>query len=153
VAAIPPSPCAFHSSEWASTAIFITWDDCGCFYDHVDPWQYSRSWGVRVPTHIGSPYARAGYTDHHVATFASLLTFIERTFSLKALRPCDSVGAADPRSTDDAVGPHGTATYGYHAAFDYSQHPIAPLAPVYTELPASQRRWIRHHRGIGEEAT
>src|SRR5207249_1349177 len=49
--------------DWGSTAIFITWDDCGCFYDHVNPWQYDRSWGVREPMIIVSPYAKPGYTD------------------------------------------------------------------------------------------
>ena len=41
--------------DWGSTAIFITWDDCGCFYDHVNPLQYNSHWGIRVPTVIVSP--------------------------------------------------------------------------------------------------
>jgi PQQ-like domain/Phosphoesterase family len=33
------------SPDWSSTAIFLTWDDCGCFYDHVNPEQYNPEWG------------------------------------------------------------------------------------------------------------
>ena len=36
------------TTDWLSTAIFITYDDCGCFYDPVNPLQYNAEWGVRV---------------------------------------------------------------------------------------------------------
>jgi len=35
--------------DWMTTAIFITYDDCGCFYDHVNPVQFNTDWGIRVP--------------------------------------------------------------------------------------------------------
>ena len=54
--------------HWSDTAIFITYDDCGCFYDHVAP---PAGLGVRVPMVIVSPYARSGYTDSSTASFAS----------------------------------------------------------------------------------
>src|SRR5439155_1658622 len=41
--------------QWSSTAIFITYDDCGCFYDHVAP---PAGLGIRVPMVIVSPYAK-----------------------------------------------------------------------------------------------
>ena len=58
-----------NTSMWNSTAIFITWDDCGCFYDHVNPLRFAKGWGVRVPMIIAGPYVKAGYTDSHPATF------------------------------------------------------------------------------------
>ena len=61
--------------QWASTAVFITYDDCGCFYDHVPPPEPGM--GIRVPMVIVSPYARRGFTDSNVATYASLLAFAE----------------------------------------------------------------------------
>src|SRR5207244_13025247 len=46
--------------NWSSTVVFITYDDCGCYYDHVNPLQYAANWGVRVPMVIVSPYAKPG---------------------------------------------------------------------------------------------
>src|SRR2546423_333248 len=63
--------------EWDSTAIFTTWDDFGGFYDHVPP---PAGLGLRVPMLIVSPYAKAGSTDTHVASIASILAFAEHNF-------------------------------------------------------------------------
>src|SRR5205814_8243262 len=45
------------SPAWSSTAVFITYDDCGCFYDHVAPGKNpdGTRQGVRVPMVIISP--------------------------------------------------------------------------------------------------
>ncbi len=83
VAAIQSSP------DWASTAIFITYDDCGCFFDHVNPLKYNSSWGIRVPMVIVSPFAKLGYTDSTPTTFAGTLAFVEHTFGLPALNTTD----------------------------------------------------------------
>jgi phospholipase C len=91
--------------QWSSTAIFISWDDCGCFYDHVAP---PTGLGVRVPMIIVSPYARAGYTDSGIASFASILAFTEHTFGLAPLAATDA------------------AAYDYSNAFDYAQTPLPP---------------------------
>jgi hypothetical protein len=48
--------------SWSSTAVFITWDDWGGFYDHVPPpGEDIYGLGPRVPLLIISPYSRAGY--------------------------------------------------------------------------------------------
>ena len=73
--------------DWNSTAIFSTWDDCGCFYDHVPP---PKGDGVRVPMIIISPYAKPGYTDSTVSTFASMLAFIEHNFGVAPLSNVDA---------------------------------------------------------------
>ena len=75
--------------NWSSTAIFITYDDCGCFSDHVNPLQFNASWGIRVPMVIVSPYAKLGYTDSTPTTFAGTLAFAEHTFGLPALNSTD----------------------------------------------------------------
>ena len=77
------------SPQWSSTAVFLTWDDCGCMYDHVNPLAYGASWGIRVPMVIISPWAKAGYTDHHATTFAGILAFAEHTFGLAPLTSAD----------------------------------------------------------------
>jgi phospholipase C len=86
-----------HGPQWRSTAIFITYDDCGCFYDHASP---PRGLGIRVPMVIVSPWAKRRYTDHHVASFASLLAFTEHTFGLRPLRRADRRAYAYGRSFD-----------------------------------------------------
>jgi phospholipase C len=75
------------SPDWSSTAVFITYDDCGCFYDHVKPGVNpdGTPQGIRVPMVIVSPFAKVAYTDVHPATFASILRFTEEAFALPAL--------------------------------------------------------------------
>ena len=113
--------------DWNSTAIFLTWDDCGCFYDHVNPLQFGSFWGVRVPMLIVSPYARAGYTDSSQTTFAGLLAFTEETFGLSSLGGSDS------------------GAYGFANSFDYSQTPLRGVAMTRELVPLASARWIREH--------
>ncbi len=50
-----------HSKDWSSTAIFLTWDDWGGFYDHVKPPTVDAyGYGLRVPFITISPYSRRG---------------------------------------------------------------------------------------------
>jgi len=123
---------AMAGPEWSSTAIFVTWDDCGCFYDAVPP--PSPEWGVRVPMLIISPWAKPGYTDSQPATFVSMLAFVEHTFNLPPLNPCATVGATDPNCTDDLVGADGQPMYDYMGAFDFGQTPLTPTKIVQTPL-------------------
>jgi len=73
--------------DWGSTAIFLTWDDCGCFYDQVAPGlnPSGSQQGPRVPLVVVSPFAKPGFTDTTAATFASILAFTEHTFGLAPL--------------------------------------------------------------------
>jgi phospholipase C len=108
------------SPEWSSTAVFITYDDCGCFYDHVVPGLNpdGSPQGIRVPMVIVSPYAKVGYTDTHPASFASILRFTEETFGLSAL------------SVNDA------GAYDYANSFDFSA-PVAGARATMTTSPIS----------------
>jgi phospholipase C len=66
---------------WNSTAIFLTWDDWGGFYDHVvPPVVDGNGYGLRVPGLLISPYARRHYIDHQVLSFDAYLKFIEDVF-------------------------------------------------------------------------
>jgi len=72
--------------DWNTTAIFLTWDDFGGFYDHAVPanpdyWGF----GPRVPMIIISPYALAGKIVHTQYEFSSVLRFIEKRFGLSTL--------------------------------------------------------------------
>jgi phospholipase C len=78
------------SSMWESTAIFVTWDDYGGFYDHVAPPQVDAfGFGIRVPLLVISPYALKGTIDHHLGEFSSVLRFIEDNWDLRSLTARD----------------------------------------------------------------
>jgi len=112
------------TTDWPSTAIFIAYDDCGCFYDHVPP---PAGLGIRIPLVIVSPYAVKG-TDHGVASLASLLAFTEHTFGLA------------PLTGEDA------AAYDFSASFDYAAPPrLAPVRMVHTPVPKSSLRFMKAH--------
>lgn len=67
--------------DWSSTAIFVSWDDWGGFYDHVAPPIVDGSgYGLRIPGIVISPYARYGYVDHQVLSHDAYLKFIENDF-------------------------------------------------------------------------
>jgi len=84
------SPRAGASARVIAAALFfITYDDCGCFYDHVPPPPHS-GYGIRVPMVIVSPEAKASYVDHNVASFDSMLAFVEQNWQLAPLSPKDA---------------------------------------------------------------
>jgi phospholipase C len=97
------------SGMWRSTAIFLTWDDYGGWYDHVPPPQVDHfGFGIRVPFLTISPYAKQGVVDHHLGEFSSVLRFIEDNWGLSQLTNRD-------RSATDL---------SYN--FDFSQQPRKP---------------------------
>jgi len=76
--------------DWNTTAIFLTWDDFGGFYDHAVPANLDYyGFGPRVPMIIISPYARAGTVVHTQYEFSSVLRFIEKRFGLSTLTSRD----------------------------------------------------------------
>jgi phospholipase C len=82
------------SPYWPTSAIFVTWDDFGGFYDHVAPPQVDAfGYGFRVPCLVISPYARVGFVDHTVQDHTSILRFLEGRFGLSPLSTRDA--AAD----------------------------------------------------------
>jgi phospholipase C len=82
---------------WPSCAIFITWDDWGGWYDHVDPpnveqWKADGTqfrYGSRVGCLVLSPYARTGYVSSVLHSHVSLVKFCEDIFGLKPLTKRD----------------------------------------------------------------
>jgi len=112
------------SRLWANCAIFVTWDDWGGWYDHVNPplkdkWtgggpktgpSYANtqfSYGMRVGCLVVSPYAKRGIskTFH---SHVSLVKFCEVTFGLKPLNARD-------QASDDMSD-----------CFDFQQMPLPP---------------------------
>ena len=119
------------SSFWDSTAIFITWDDWGGWYDHVPPPVTGPvSLGIRVPVIIVSPYAKNGYVSHVVHTTGSILHFAEEVFDLPSL------GEDDAREDD------------FQDAFNYAQTPT-PFSP-FAQTKKSKQDLIRASARTGE---
>jgi len=87
-----------HSPDWKSTAIFLTWDDWGGFYDHVAPPSVdANGYGLRVPGIVISPYAKRGVVDHQPLSFDAYDKFIEDDFlGGQRLDPATD-GRPDPR--------------------------------------------------------
>lgn len=121
------------SPSWDSSAIFVSWDDWGGFYDHVVPPQVdSNGYGLRVPGLMISPYARRGYVDHQVLSPDAYLKFIEDIFlDGQRLDPATD-GRPDSRPT---VRENVPALGDLIREFDFSQAPRSPL--VLPERPQS----------------
>src|SRR5947207_719799 len=86
--------------QWSSTAIFLTWDDWGGFYDHVPPPIVDHNgYGLRVPGLVISPYARHGFIDHQTLSFDAYVKFIEDDFLNGERLDPRTDGRPDPRPT------------------------------------------------------
>jgi len=71
---------------WRHTAIFITWDEWGGFYDHVVPPKVDDlGLGIRVALIVISPYASRGLVDHDQGEFCSVNRFIADNWGLSHL--------------------------------------------------------------------
>jgi phospholipase C len=105
------------SPEWKSTAIFVTYDEGGGFWDHVPPpIKTADGYGTRTPMVIASPYARPG-VYHGQTTNTSILSFIQALWHLK---PLNNFNAQQNNLL---------------AAFNFQQAPLP--APQMPQAPAS----------------
>jgi phospholipase C len=114
------------SPNWSSSALFLTYDEHGGFYDHVAPPEAPKPdnippilqsgdtpgafdrYGIRVPTVVVSPFSKSHYVSHVVDDHTSILRFIELRFGLPALTNRDL--NADPMlDMFDFSTPHFTS--------------------------------------------
>ena len=81
-----PQAIGCQSSLWKSTAIVVTFDEGGGYYDsgYIQPLDYFGD-GTRIPTIVVSPYTRAGHVSHTYADHVSILKFIEANWGLMPL--------------------------------------------------------------------
>jgi hypothetical protein len=99
--------CDDNTGYWKNTAIFITWDDWGGWYDHERPTiltsipnQGGYQYGFRVPLIVVSAYTPKGYINNDRHDFGSILRFVEQNFGVEE----GELGFADKRATTDLTG-------------------------------------------------
>lgn len=90
---------------WAKTAILITMDEGGGYYDsgYIQPVDFFGD-GTRIPMVVVSPFAKKGHVDHSYSDHASILKFIEKNWHLKPL---------SERSRDNLPNPVASARDPY----------------------------------------
>jgi phospholipase C len=107
------------SDQWEHTAIFITWDEWGGFYDPVVPPEIDPiGLGFRVPLLTISPYTRRGLIDSELGEFSTPLRFIADNWGL------------------DHLTPRIVKTHSFEHVFDFTRKPREPVigtkrAPTY----------------------
>ena len=121
---------------WAKTAILITTDEGGGYYDsgYIQPLDFFGD-GMRIPMIAVSPYTKKGYVDHTYYDHASVLKFIERNWGLAPL---------SERSRDNLPNPVASR-----------HNPYKPVnAPAIGDLMnLFDFSHQDHDRGRGEEGT
>jgi phospholipase C len=111
--------------QWLRTAIFLTWDDWGGFYDHVPPPVVDENgWGLRVPSMVISPWAKPGFIDHQTLSYDAYLKLIEDRFLGGERLDPETDGWPDSRPTvREEVKQLGDLA----SDFDFTQEPLPPL--------------------------
>jgi phospholipase C len=124
---------AMQGPEWNSTAIFLTWDEWGGFYDHVvPPTVDGNGYGIRVPGLTISPWVKPGVIDHQTLSFDAYLKFIEDDFLGGQRLDPTTDGRPDPRPD---VRENKPLLGDLTQEFDFNQKPLAPL--ILPERPNS----------------
>jgi phospholipase C len=112
------------SDAWEHTAIFLTWDEWGGFYDPVPPPAIDAiGLGFRVPLLTISPYTNRGYIDHEQGEFSTPLRFISDNWGL-------------PYLTDRIAKTHDMS-----ALFNFKGKPRPPQ-PSSTKVAAFGTPWV-----------
>lgn len=113
------------SKYWDTTAIFVSWDDWGGFYDHVAPPAVNRfGYGLRVPGLVISAYAREGYIDHQTLSHDAYVKFIEDDFLGGERLDPQTDGRPDSR---EGVAENAPQLGDLRADFDFTKPPRRPL--------------------------
>ena len=127
------------SPDWDSSAIFLTWDDWGGFYDHVGPPAVDQNgYGLRVPGLVISPYAKQGYIDHQTLSFDAYNKFIEDDFLGGARLDPATDGRPDARPD---VRENAPQLGDLSSDFNFTQAPRPPM--ILTVQPSTDLRRVR----------
>jgi phospholipase C len=91
-----------HPRLWKETAVFITFDEGGGYYDagYIQPLDFFGD-GPRIPLLIVSPYSEGGVVNHGYADHVSIIKFIERNWRLKPISARSRDNFPNPRARRD----------------------------------------------------
>jgi phospholipase C len=91
-----------HDDLWESTAILVTVDEGGGYYDsgYVQPLDYFGD-GTRIPLIVVSKYSQGGHVSHEYSDHASIPKFIERNWDLPKLSKYSRDNLPNPKTSDD----------------------------------------------------
>ena len=110
------------SDAWETSALMVTYDDWGGWYDHVPPPRVDADgYGFRVPAFLVGGYARRGHIEGATLDYTSILRFIADNWSLEPL-------ASRDRLANSIAG-----------AFDFTQPPRAPVFLSFERVPPEGR--------------
>jgi phospholipase C len=118
------------SQYWKSSALMLTYDTSGGWYDHVRPPSVDRwGYGFRVPALLVSAWAKRGHVDHTTLDFTSILKFIETNWRLEPLADRDrrATGLMHAFAFDQAPRAAEFVTDRRRG----SRRPLTATAPVY----------------------
>jgi phospholipase C len=120
---------------WRSTAIVITTDEGGGYFDsgYVQPLDFFGD-GTRIPLIVVSPYAREGLVDHTYYDHASILKFIERNWKLAPLSELSRDRLPNPVQAHGSYQPqNGPAIGDLMPLFDFTR--LRSNAPAIATPP------------------
>jgi acid phosphatase len=130
---------------WRSTAILITFDEGGGYYDsgYIQPVSFFGD-GTRVPMIVVSPYAKPGYVSHDYTDHASILKFIERNWGLPPVSRLGLDNLPDPITRGNPYVPVNRPAIGdLFDLFDFSH----ARAQAFGAKPSDLPRLPRQHEG------
>ena len=129
-------------SLWDNTAIFVTFDEGGGYYDsgYIQPVSFFGD-GTRVPMIAISPYAKPGYVSHTYTDHVSLLKFIERNWRLPSLSNVSLDNLPNPKSNpmDPYVPLNRPAIGDLFDMFDFHHAQTTGLAAPLPKLRGGGR--------------
>lgn len=110
------------SDAWDTSALMVTYDDWGGWYDHVPPPRVDADgYGFRVPAFLVGGQAKRGHIESTTLDYTSIIKFVTDNWGLEPLAERD-------RNANSIVG-----------AFDFSQPPREPAFVDFDRTPASAR--------------
>jgi acid phosphatase len=132
---------------WKNTAIFLTFDEGGGYYDsgYVQPVSFFGD-GTRVPMIVISPYAKPGYISHTYTDHASLLKFIERNWRLSTLsqRSLDNLPNPTSRKANPYVPTNRPAVGDLFDYFDFARARAASASPPHVRRGTDASAKLAH---------
>jgi phospholipase C len=141
------------SPYWENTAIFLTWDDYGGFYDHVPPPEVDAyGYGPRVPMLVISPYAKTNYVSHYNYDFTSVLKFIEERWSLPHLTARDDRANDLLDCFDFRAAPRAAEFIPVPSSIHSHLLPVHITYQPYIHLPSQDRSMVKGAQKKGTQA-